>query len=210
MSQSASAIRESVSSGENVLVLAPEFGATESSICMDLLTLAPPSEEAVLEVTVTQLPGDRVRQWEEHADVPPAAATVINIGTSTRSASSGPTTEDPPGACEKPSIRTVSSPSNLTRLGIEITEAVDELTDTDAEQQLAVCFHSLTPLLQYVSQEDLFKFVHLVTERFTQAGAIAHFHMDPTVHDEQTIAMFRQLVDGVLERDGGEWQFRAR
>ncbi|WP_226013292.1 DUF7504 family protein [Halomicrobium salinisoli] len=201
---------ESVRPGESVLVLCSEFGVDESPICLDLLTPDRSVEEAMLSITVTESPGDRVRQWYDHADSTPAAATVIDVDTSMRSAESGATTAGDRVQCEVDSQRTLSSPSNLTKLGIEITSALDDLRATDEERQLVVCFHSLSPLFQYVSREELFKFVHLVSDELAQVDAIAHFHMDPTAHDEQTIATFLHLFDGVVERDDGDWELRTK
>ncbi len=107
-------------------------------------------------------------------------------------------------------MRSVSSPSDLTGLGIEITNALGELTDTDEDRQPVVCFHSLTPLLQYVSREELFQFLHKVTHTFTEEDAIAHFHMDPTVHDEETITTFLHLFDAAIIYDDGEWRLIGR
>ncbi|WP_225336088.1 DUF7504 family protein [Halomicrobium urmianum] len=194
--------------GENVLVLSSEFGVDDEPVCLDLLTVEQPASEAMLAVTVTESPDDRIQLWHQHADAAPAAATLIDVDTSTRSAASRSTADEVHQLCETASVRTADSPADLTGLGVEITNALDELTAENEERQLVVCFKSLTPLLQYVSREELFKFVHLVTERFTQAGAVAHFHMDPTVHDEQTIATFLHLFDVVVELDDGEWTLK--
>ncbi len=164
----------------------------------------------MLSVTVTESPDDRVRHWRQHADSAPAAATLLDVDTSTRSAASDATADADHSQDDIGSRRSIPSPSDLTKLGIEITAAIGELTDADGDRQLVVCFHSLSPLLQYVSREELFKFVHLVTDELAQAGAIAHFHMDPTAHDEQTVATFLHLFDGVVEHDDGEWAVRTR
>ncbi|WP_225336489.1 DUF7504 family protein [Halomicrobium urmianum] len=210
MSTLSAPIGGSLSPGENVLVLDPEFGVDESPICMDLVTADRSVEQAMLSVTVTESPGDRVRQWQQHADTTPAAATVLDVDTSMGSAASNPTADEHRIPCESASVRTVSDPSNLTKLGIEITSALDELTAAEEDRRLVVCFRSLSPLLQYVSREELFKFVHLLADEFARTGAIAHFHMDPTAHDEQTVATFLHLFDGVVERDDGAWELRTR
>nr|WP_225334273.1 hypothetical protein [Halomicrobium urmianum] len=174
---------------------------------MGLLTVEPPSDEAVLSVTVTESTDDRIRQWQQHTNSAPAAATAVQVDASTRSVSQPATDES--RSCETISRRTVASPSDLTGLGIEIINAIDEFADADEDWQPVVCFHSLTPLLQYVSSEELFQFLHKVTYTFARKDAIAHFHMDPSVHDEQTIGTFFHLFDSVIRYDD-EWEIINR
>ncbi len=197
-------IEKEVDPGENVLILSPGVEANDAPICMDLLTVESPVEEAILSVTVAKSPDSRVQIWKQYVDSPPAATKFIDVDTAARSACSCSPAEDH-FQCEALSLETVASPSNLTKLGIEISNAVDELASVDEDRQLVVCFHSLTPLLQYVSDKALFRFIHLVSSEFSRADAVAHFHMDPTVHDRDTLSTFLPLFDVVIEYEDGEW-----
>ena len=96
-------------------------------------------------------------------------------------------------------IETVSSPNDLTGLGIRITEFLSDWADND--NRTVVCFDSLTALLQYVELDTAYEFLHIITGRMASTDAFAHFHMDPDAHDEQTVEIVTGLMDAVVEVD---------
>jgi hypothetical protein len=42
----------------------------------------------------------------------------------------------------------------------------------------------------------------MLTNRLTELGASAHFHIDPAAHDEQTVAQLAQAFDDQVRVDG--------
>lgn len=90
-------------------------------------------------------------------------------------------------------VDTVTDPTDLSSLGTAIGRYVRRWEDDD----LAVCFDSVTTLLDHVAEQSAFRFLHLLVERLEKAGAVAHFHLDPTAHDDATITTFTELVDTV-------------
>jgi hypothetical protein len=62
-----------------------------------------------------------------------------------------------------------------------------------------VCFGSLTKLLQYVDLKTAFRFLHVMTRQVKQVGAVAHFHIAPDAHDEQTLATIQSLFDRIVD-----------
>lgn len=103
------------------------------------------------------------------------------------------------GAVENPvlsapgEVNVVTDPTDLKSLGTAIGRYVREWEDDD----LAVCFDSVTALLGTVNEQSAFQFVHLLVKRLEKAEAVAGFHLDPTAHDEATIKTFTELVDTV-------------
>lgn len=157
---------------------------------MELLT--PPSETDVnvLWVAYSRTPDSCLTHWHQHGKTQPADISIINVGDSVRSASAA-TGESHGGPGP---IQTLPCAGDLTGLGIAISNVLSQWAKTDA--QIVVCFDSLTALLQYVEPEKAYEFLHVLTGRLFAADAIAHFHISPDAHDDQTVAMLRSLFDG--------------
>ncbi|MUV85669.1 hypothetical protein GJ631_03515 [Natronomonas sp. CBA1123] len=99
---------------------------------------------------------------------------------------------DPPPVREL-DVGTDVEPSDLTGLGIAVAESLRPDT--------AVCFDSLTAMLQYADRERAFQFLHALGERCASAEATAHFHLDPEAADETTTAALSTLVDVVVDTE---------
>jgi hypothetical protein len=84
----------------------------------------------------------------------------------------------------------VSTPSDLTGLGITIGEFLSEF-----DEPVHICFDSLTSLLQYVDLQTTYEFLHAITGQIYAASARAHFHIDPAAHDEMTVETITSLFD---------------
>jgi len=160
-------------------------GATDR-VCGELLASETPAATELLLVTLVDTPSSRLAVWDGTADERPAATVAV--------AMAGNGVAD----AGEFDVRTFSDPANLTRLGVRITEA---LADLDGDR-LAVCFHSLSVLLQYAPVEQVFQFLSVLKAHLDAADAAAHFHLDPASHDERTVAALRPLLDEVV--DAGE------
>lgn len=109
-------------------------------------------------------------------------------------------------------VRYVSSPGDLTGLGIEFSEVVRDAEGAGVDR-LRVGFHSLSPLLMYVDLQRLFRFLHVFTSQIQSRDWLGAFAIDPESHDAQTINTLSQLFDGVLEvqvADDGTREARLR
>ncbi|MEF8851523.1 MAG: hypothetical protein V5A28_03750 [Haloarculaceae archaeon] len=179
----------------NVLLSAPSMSGDERGVCTDLLLGADPAETSVLWVTFRRDPGGCIEQWTgATADVPLNGA-VIAVG------GAGAGDVD----VEWADVESVSSASDLTGLGIAIGEFLSVW-----EGDVVVCFDSLTAMLQYVELETAYEFLHAVTGQLYAADARAHFHMDPSAHDVQTVDSITSLFDAVVELGGGDLTVRKR
>lgn len=198
-----------VDPGDTVLVLCPPFVPDGSLACVDLLTVDPTAQENVLSITYTESPCDRLALCDEYDGTQPADVSIINVEVNVRSTATsvtgGDSTEIPPEL----TANHVSSPADLTDLGVTITTQLDEWQAEAPDRQIVACFHSVTALLQYVDRRPTFKFLDVLTDRFTATDAIAHFHMDAGAHDERTISSLVALFDVVCEYENGEWTLRT-
>lgn len=90
-------------------------------------------------------------------------------------------------------IGAITDPTDLRTLGSAIGRYLNQWDD----DELAICFDSMTALLDHVDEEAAFKFMHLFIQRLEEAEAVAHFHLNAGEHDEATIKTFTELVDAV-------------
>jgi KaiC/GvpD/RAD55 family RecA-like ATPase len=109
-------------------------------------------------------------------------------------------------------VKPVSSPGDLTGIGIEFSQIAKEAAGMGIDR-LRVGFDSLSPLLMYVELERLFRFLHVFTRQIQSKDWIGLFAIDPDSHDQQVINTVNQLFDGVLEirvPDAGSREIRTR
>jgi hypothetical protein len=180
----------------NVMLSAPSLGGYGDDVCDSLLTQTPPSETNILTVTFTDTPQEWVDDWMESVGVSPLRGGIVSIGQADA------TIDDPSWA-----VKTVENPSDLTGIGIELSELLSGMaTAADDDEYIVVCFDSITSLLQYADLQRAFRFLHVVTGRVKTVNGVGHYHLDPEAHDGQTLATLKGLFDAVVEvEDDGSW-----
>lgn len=181
----------------NVLVQAPSLGSGPDRICLDFLANTPPSSTGVLVVSFTRAADSWVAGWNAHVGTAPARGIVVSAGR-------------PRAAVDDPawSVETVANPGDFTRLGVAFTEALSDLSA--AADAVAVCFDSLTALLQYADVGTVVRFLHVVAGRVSEAGGVGHYHVDPGAHQAQDLEALAGVVDAVAEIDEhGAAEFRG-
>jgi len=169
----------------SILLEAPGFGDAGVDACAELVAAADP--ENVLFVSYGGDPSDRLARCRERG-VDPDAAMAIVVGEVRGGVDGG-----------FDAVEGLAAPSDLTGLGIAVTDAL-----ADVEGTTAVCLDSVTSLLQYVDLETAFEFLHVFVGRCYRQNAVGHLHVDPGAHDAQTVAQLASLVDGrvVVDEDG--------
>lgn len=201
-----SEVTDGLTGANNALLLAPSFVGDEEGTCAELLHPETADEQNMLLVSYTKSPDAQLRRWRNHTDSRPANLGVVTVEDSTRSVAAA-NGSDAMGPGQNRPVETVSSPNDLTGLGIRITEF---LTQWEDDRQTVVCFDSLTALLQYVELETAYEFLHIITGRLAAVDAVAHFHMDPGAHDDQTVESIVSLMDAVVEIDDDGHHIRSR
>ncbi|WP_244605542.1 DUF7504 family protein [Halorussus marinus] len=195
---------DAVGPGTCTLVLAPSLHDATDEACLNLLSLDDPADQNVMWVTYTRSPDACIQDWLAHAGERPRNMRFVSVGETTRSTSAVSNAAN--GRSEV--VETLSNPSDLTGLGIKLSEILKEWTRND--YPTTACFDSLTALLQYADLQTVYKFLHVLTGRFDAAGVTAHFHLDPDTCDDQTVSTLTSLFDTVVEFDDGEWNVRSR
>jgi len=203
-------LTEALDETSNVLLLtAPHDGHEhDDEACTTFVSQHPTDETNALGITYSQNAYERLGLWERHESEYPANTTVVDVGAQTRSAASDGTgtIAFPPDPYK---IRTVADKTDLTGLGKVVTE---ELSDWEHSENVTVaCFYSVTDLLEHVSKETAFKFLHVLSTRMQSESVTTHYHMDPDAHDEKTIRMFSELFDTIVEvSENGVWEITTQ
>jgi KaiC/GvpD/RAD55 family RecA-like ATPase len=100
----------------------------------------------------------------------------------------------------------VTSPSNLTGLGVSTTRALSAIAEAGRRPRLLV--DSLSTLLQYSSLDRVYRFLHVLNGRVAAVDGVTVQVIHADAHDGQTVATLAHLFDSVLdvrvEDDGDE------
>lgn len=199
--------RDVLEGASSILLLAPSLGAHDEEACIELLDPGASSRVDLLATTFIKSPEERLHVWRRTNGENLGEVAFICVGDMTRSVAAQATGTAP--VSDDIVIDTLTSPSDLTGLGILLTERLDTLRKEG--NRTVVCFHSVTALLQYVDLRRAFRFLHVLINRVEAAGAIAHFHMDPGAHDQRAVSTITSLTDAVVEvDDAGQWTIRTR
>lgn len=185
---------DAVAAADTVLVCdRTENERGRDGICTDLLASAGTNETVVLVTDGSPSAGVEASPLRPETEDTPAL-TVVAVGHASA--------VDPsiPGA----DVRTVPTPSDLTCLGVTLSQVLS------ANESVVLCSDSLTALLERVDDETAYEFVHALLGQLRRADASAHFHVDPTAHDRQTVDALSSLFDTVVECEAGERTVRTR
>lgn len=193
-------IISSLDEGTNLLLSGPAMSGKRSFL-LELLARGVEDGEGSVLVTSRDPADEVIDDYEETVGPRESYLRVIDCVSS----QSGSTTTG-----ER--VRYVSSPGDLTGMGIEFSE-IARNAQSAGVADLRVGFDSLSPLLMYVDLQRLFRFLHVFTSQIQSQGWLGVFSIDPESHDEQTINTLRQLFDGVVEvrlTEGGDREVRIR
>jgi KaiC/GvpD/RAD55 family RecA-like ATPase len=190
-------IRDELGDVTNVLLGAPSLAQGTDQVCVDLLTQGDPEEMKVLWVSFTKPADACLSQWRAQHDVDPATFGAIVVGDTVG--------DENAGNIDSQAVQRITNPSDLTGIGIKVGEFVSA-----QEGQIVVCVDSLTALLQYVDLETAYEFLHALTGQLYSAGAVSHFHIDPSAHSDEEVDTLLSLFDASVELGGEEPEVRTR
>lgn len=175
------------SQARTILLVGSLGSEPDDETCRSTFDLLDLSEQRVLLVSLARRGPTRLDHFLEQSQPadPAAIAHVCRGGSKT-----GDTVD---------TFRTASvmSPEDLTHLGISISMIVADWAESP--EQVTICFHSLSTLLEYVSERRAFRFLHVLLGRLDEAGARIHVHLDRDAHERHVIALYRELFDMTVE-----------
>jgi hypothetical protein len=173
----------------NVLVLSERLDSDARAAYLE--ELVAPDLQSLLVVSFVEDPARWLDDWAAVRE-PPGTAVLVE--------------ETEPEDVDRDGVEyVVGEPADLTGLGITVSE---QLTNWEQEESLLM-FESLTTLLDHVELKRLFRFLHVLVNRVRATGSTAHYHLDPTAHDDRTIATLTSLFDAVVAYEDGRWQLSS-
>jgi hypothetical protein len=179
---------------KNVFVLAPVMSEDKDDACFDLLTERPPEDVDLLKVVYRSTVAEVLDEWIDRTGTTPA--TTVIVGVDDRAQASALANVDEDAVDGQVEVLT-ANPNDLTGMSMTLNNALTELSKTDND--LYVCFDSITALLQFVDTDSAYRFLHMFTGQLRKAGAVAHFHASPNAHDPQTLSQMKTTFDELVE-----------
>jgi len=178
----------SVPPGTSVLVSGPAMTGKER-FATSLLKAGARNGEGAVVVTTNDQASDVVAEFR--ADVPDLGDSQLGVVDCRGDGGDG-------GRIDGAYVHHVSSPGDLTGIGIGITKALEGLHKSGYERgRLALV--SLSTMLTYTDKKTVFKFCHVLSSRLDAADYVGVFTIDSGAHDEQTIQVIKQAFDGLVE-----------
>lgn len=190
---------DDVEPGTNLLVSGPAMSG-KRELVLRILARGAQDDEGSIVVTARDPAEEVISDYHRYVD----GEGYIRVldAVSSRSGS----------AADSGSVRHVSSPGDLTGMGIEFSELARE-AQGDGVDRLRIGFDSLSPLLMYVDLQRLFRFLHVFTSQIQSRDWFGLFSIDPDSHDPQVVNTISQLFDGVIEirlTEDGDREARVR
>lgn len=108
-------------------------------------------------------------------------------------------------------LRVVTTPADLTGVGIELTGVLGGWHRDDSVTDPRVGLHSLSTHLMYTDVKRVYQFLHVVTTRVATVDGVGAFTLDVSAGDD-TYDVLGQLFDAMVDvRQGEEGsEFRVR
>lgn len=182
-------------SASSVLLLGPAEHPVSDTICSRFLTDDGESRNVIF-VTFNRSPSERIGICRRADGWSGGEIGIIEVGGESRNA---PADSEITGGDRDGSItvRHVTNPGDLSKLGIVITQLLSAFEETP--QETVLCFHTLSALHRQVGTKTLFRFLNTLQGRLNGTNAIGHYHMDPDLHDEIVIETLRPIFDSVVQ-----------
>jgi KaiC/GvpD/RAD55 family RecA-like ATPase len=157
-------------------------------LLLSLLTEGIESDEGALVVTTNEDAGDVLDDVQERLGRLPERLRLVDCVSERQGESPLPSDR----------IEYVSSPADLTGIGIGVSEQLRRFAEVDVTRT-RVAFYSLSTLLMYAELETAFRFLHVLTGRIDGIDGLGAFAIDPTTHEPSTVNTLKQLFDGMIE-----------
>jgi KaiC/GvpD/RAD55 family RecA-like ATPase len=184
--------------GTSILITGPAMSG-KASLAMDLLKQGIRDGDGAVVVTTNDPAASVVDDFR--TTVPALEDAQLGV-IDTRGDSGG---DD--GPAEGVYVHHVSSPGDLTGIGIGITKALEGLHNNGRENG-RMALDSLSTMLTYTDKKTVFKLCHILSSRLDAAGYVGFFTIDSGAHDDQTLQVIKQAFDGMVEiretADGSE------
>jgi len=181
---------QNLKKGSNILLIGPSMSGKDVILYHIMYHGVMISEDAVITVT-TRESATNILEWfkENKLDITLDRIGIIDCVSKT----SGSTVED------NEYIRIAYGPVDLTGIGVKISQFFDNFLMKKKIPKIQLHINSLSTILMYSNIQTVFRFMHVFTRRVKAAGALGIFVIESGMHEEHTIAILKQLFDGIIE-----------
>ena len=178
-----------VQPGTNLLLTgAPLTG--KRSLALDMLAAGVEDGESAIIVTTKDSATRMLRDFEKRTAYEGRPVAVVDCVTRQQGLDD---------ARENTRIKYASSPTDMTGIGIKLSEFLQTFHKEQGIERNRIMVHSLSTLLMYADLQTVFRFLHVFTGRIQSVDGLGVFCIDSTAHDDQTMNTLIQLFDGVIE-----------
>lgn len=177
----------------SILVFGPPMTG-KYKLILDFMVEGDRLGEGSLFVTTNESAGSIFADFEDRGGGEPEFLKLVDCVSERRS-------QD--GRLPEERVEYVSSPGDVTGLGIGVSEQLRRFVETGTARTRIV-LHSLSTLLMYSDVETVFRFLHVLTGRIDEVDGVGLFTIDPTTHDAETVSTIKQLFDIAIELREGE------
>ena len=176
--------------GSNIMMIGPPMSQKEVILYNIMYHGIEKNEDAVIAVT-THESATHIMEWfkENKLLIPLSIFGIVDCITESIGLA----------ASETESIKIVSSPADLTGIGVRISQFFEDFLIKKKILKIQLHINSLSGILMYSNIQTVFRFMHISTGRIKAAGALGIFVVDSGMHDDPTIITLKQLFDGVIE-----------
>jgi hypothetical protein len=188
-----------IGNATTVLLLASDLRDRPTDPCVAVLDELGDRIDRVVPVTITRSATEWLSEWERETGSERAVAACVEVDRKTRS--TAPVDAGGVGAEPSVPVERVGDPTDLEGVGRRVSDALQRADE--AGDRVGVGVHSLTGVLEHVDEPTAFKFVYTLGEVARRVDGVVVFHLDPAVHDDETVETFRIVCDAVVDADRG-------
>lgn len=180
---------EGIKKGSNIMLIGPPMSGKEVILYHIMYNGAAINGNAIINVTTNESAKHILERFKEKKlNLPLDRIGIIDCTKISGRA-----------LMESENIKIVSSPVDLTGIGVKIGQFFDEFFIKKKIQKNQLYLNSLSTILMYSNIQTSFRFLHVLTGRIKSTGALGIYMIDRGVHDEKTFAILKQLFDGIIE-----------
>ncbi|WP_135533236.1 RAD55 family ATPase [Halostella pelagica] len=179
-----------LSPGTNLLISGPPLTG-KRRIALEILANGTRQGEGAIVVTTKDSADKLVTEYEQLVPaIDDAPFGIVDCVTKQRGVGN---------AEDSSRIKYASSPVDMTGIGIQLSEFLQDFYEARNIKQNRVLLHSVSTLLMYSNVQTVFRFLHVFTGRVQSADGLGLYVIDSTAHEQQTLNTLKQLFDGVIE-----------
>jgi hypothetical protein len=112
-----------------------------------------------------------------------------------------------PSIADTPRLMFVSSPTDLTGIGIKFSSMIETIFEGEFSEgeaglfppPIRFCLNSISTLLMYRRLEVLYQFLHVFTAKLKKIEGIGVYLLNSESFDEKTLSMIKQLMTCVID-----------